>query len=301
MLTKARPYILRCTGAVQCIVLAVLVSGCVQSDNGSRIEDTSPPATAKTVPRPAHVVIVIEENRAYSQVIGNPDAPYLNQLAEQGALFDDAHGVTHPSQANYLALFSGSTQGVTDDSCPHSFSGPNLASELRQAGYTFATYSQSLPETGFTGCSSGAYVRKHNPAVNWQEANVEPEQNLPFGSFPGNFDDLPTVSLVIPDLDHDMHNGSIETADLWLEQNLSRYTQWAYTHNSLLIVTWDEDDNSHDNHIPTLFVGPMVEAGRYSRRIDHYTLLRTLEAMYELPALGKSAETTAITDVWREQ
>ncbi|HET6725329.1 MAG TPA: alkaline phosphatase family protein [Gammaproteobacteria bacterium] len=281
------------------VVAALLLSGCNQTNSTPQTGDTPIPSPADTVPRPSHVVIVVEENKAFSQIIDNPDAAYLNQLADQGALFDDAHGVTHPSQPNYLALFSGSTQAVTDDSCPHSFSALNLASELRQAGYTFATYSQSLPEAGYTGCGSGAYARKHNPAVNWQSANVQPDQNLPFDAFPDLFDALPTVSLVIPDLSHDMHDGSVETADRWLEQNLSRYVQWAYTHNSLLIVTWDEDDNSHDNHIPTIFVGPMVKAGRYSFRIDHYAVLRTIEAMYGLPALGESAKAAVIADVWK--
>lgn len=215
------------------IVVALLLVGCIQKNGPSQTGGTSS-RPADTIPRPTHIVIVVEENKAYSQIVGNPDAAYLNQLAEQGALFADAHGVTHPSQPNYLALFSGSTQGVADDSCPHSFSGPNLASELRQAGHSFATYSQSLPEAGFTGCTSGAYARKHNPAVNWRAANVQPDQNLPFEAFPGSLDELPTVSLVVPDLDHDMHDGSIEEADRWLEQNLSRYTQWAYTHNSLV-------------------------------------------------------------------
>lgn len=282
------------------LTLAVAcIAGCGGSGGSGDIGQADPPATpAANVPRPAHVVVVIEENKSFSQIDGNPDAAYLNQLAEQGALFTDSHAVVHPSEPNYLALFSGSTQELTDDSCPHSYSGPNLASELAGAGYTFATYSQSLPAPGYTGCISGAYVRKHNPAVNWQGANVQSNQNLPFTLFPGTFDSLPTVAFVIPDLDHDMHNGTIAAADLWLEQNLSAYVQWAYSNNSLLIVTWDEDDGSEDNHIPTLFVGPMVKAGRYAEHIDHYTVLRTLEEMYELAPLGKSANAEPITDIW---
>src|SRR5579871_4310584 len=73
------------------------------------------------LPAPAHVVIVVEENYPYSSIIGNSSAPYINSLAQQGALFTQSYGVSHPSQPNYLALFSGSNQGVTDDTCPHSF------------------------------------------------------------------------------------------------------------------------------------------------------------------------------------
>ena len=64
---------------------------------------------------PSHVVVVIEENHSYDQIIGNADAPFINKLAAEGALFTDAHAIRHPSQPNYLALFSGSTQGTTGD------------------------------------------------------------------------------------------------------------------------------------------------------------------------------------------
>ena len=119
------------------------------------------------VPVPDHVVIVVEENHSYAEIIGSAAAPYINSLAQQGALFTASHGVTHPSEPNYLALFSGSTQGVTDDSCPHTFSTANLGSELIAAGGSFIGYSEDLPAPGSTVCTSGAYARKHNPWVNF--------------------------------------------------------------------------------------------------------------------------------------
>ncbi|MCL6442863.1 MAG: hypothetical protein K6T83_05295, partial [Alicyclobacillus sp.] len=120
---------------------------------------------------PAHIVIVVEENHAYGEIVGNPKAPYINRLMREGATFTNYHGVEHPSQPNYLDLFSGSNQGVTSDSCPHTFTAPNLASELRAAGGTFAGYAEDLPSLGFTGCSNGrlgtawgaTYARKHSP------------------------------------------------------------------------------------------------------------------------------------------
>ena len=94
-------------------------------------------------PAPAHTVIVMLENHGYGEVIGSPQAPFLNRLARHGALFTDSRAVTHPSEPNYLALFSGSTQGVTGDGCPQHFTGPNLASELLGAGYTFTGYAEA--------------------------------------------------------------------------------------------------------------------------------------------------------------
>lgn len=232
-----------------------------------------------------HVVIVIMENHGLAQVVGNPAAPYVTSLARQGMNFTNSHGVTHPSQPNYLALFSGSTQGVTNDSCPHTFSGVNnLSAQLIAAGRSFAGYSESMPSTGFAGCRAGEYVRKHNPWVNFP--NVPGSANLPYSAFPSDFAALPTVSFVVPNLISDMHDASINTGDAWLKTHIDAYAQWAKSHNSLLIVTFDEDDSSTSaNLIPTILVGAGVAPGTCGLQIDHYTVLATIERIYGLPAL----------------
>jgi phospholipase C len=261
--------------------------------------------TAAKIPGPDHVVIVIEENKAYGQIIGNPDAPYINRLAAAGALFTQSFAVTHPSQPNYLALFSGSTQGIKNDACPQQLSGANLASELMKKGLTFGIYSESMPATGYTGCFADIYLyaRKHNPAVNWQGNNVPPAVNMPFNEFPRDYARLPTVSMVIPNQVNDMHSGVsqdelIKRGDTWLKDNLDTYIEWAMQHNSLFILTWDEDDSSSSNHIPTVFVGPMVTPGRYDDRVDHYRVLRTLVEMFGLSPLGTTATVQPIQDIW---
>jgi acid phosphatase len=255
-----------------------------------------------TLPRPDHVVVIIEENHAYSEIIGSAAAPYLNTLAAQGASFTNSHAITHPSEPNYLALFSGSTQGLASDVCPLTFSGPNLASELIAAKDSFGSYSENLPVVGFTGCVApdylnALYARKHNPWVSF--TNVPASVNMPWTSFPADYHSLPTISFVIPNQLDDMHSGSISQADSWLKNNLDGYVQWAKTHNSLLVVTWDEDDGSTVNQILTLFVGQMVKPGQYSESINHYSVLRTLEAMYGLPYAGASVNVSAINDIWQ--
>jgi acid phosphatase len=261
-----------------------------------------PPSAPRHLPRPDHVIVVIEENRAYSHVIGNMAAPYINTLANRGALFSRSFAITHPSQPNYLALFSRSTQNVVDNTCPHRFTGPNLASALFAAGLTFATYSEDLPAPGFAGYRNLNYERKHNPAVNWQGVNVPLLANLPFTHFPDTFPLLPTVSFVVPNQENDMHNGTepdtIIRGDQWLRAKLDAYVKWADTHNSLLIVTWDEDDGSAGNQIATIFVGPMVKQGVYAQRIDHYTVLRAILDLYGLPLLGRSANAASIDYIW---
>jgi titin len=122
---------------------------------------------------------------------------------------------------------------------------------------------------------------------------------MPFaGYFPSDFTQLPTVSIVVPNLYDDMHSGTIQQGDTWLQNNLGAYAQWAMTHNSLLIVTFDEDNDTSNNHIPTLFVGQVVQPGAYSEQINHFNVLRTIEDMYGLPYAGASATATPITDIW---
>ena len=259
---------------------------------------TAPALAAKTVvPTPDHVVIVMEENHGYAEIIGSPNAPYINSLAQSGALFTKSYAVSHPSQPNYLDLFSGSNQGVTNDSCPHSFAVDNEGSELIALGLSFAGYSEGLPEKGSPVCTYGKYARKHSPWTNFTD--LPAKTNLPYTKFPANYARLPTVSWVIPNLDDDMHDGSIQQGDTWLKNNLSTYVAWAQTHNSLLIVTWDEDDGGQANQIATIFVGPMVKPGQYGETINHYTVLRTIEAMYGLILLGNSANVKPIRDVWQ--
>lgn len=294
------------------IAVTVVLAGCGtaikpninQTENLSNLQSSVPRHTLAVNP-PKHVVIVIEENHSYSEIAGNSKAPYINSLMGQGATLTDYHGVEHPSQPNYLDLFSGSNQKVTSDSCPHTFSAPNLASELLAAHMTFGGYSEDLPSVGYTGCSNGhfwwpwgtTYARKHSPWVNF--TNVPVKDNMPFSSFPRNFSSLPTVAFVIPNLKHDMHSGSIEAADTWLQQNIQSYVKWAKTHDSLLIVTWDEDDNSASNTVPTFFVGSMIRPGTYPERVNHFNLLRSIEELYILPYLGRSRTATPISDVWR--
>src|ERR1700726_1301174 len=254
-----------------------------------------------------HIVVVIEENHSFGDIIGNSAAPNINALAASGANIVNAstdpqgnttgsHAVRHPSQPNYLELYSGSNQGTIQDghpgstsepfSSPPPFTTPNLGAALRNTGFSFATYSQTLPSVGFDGDSNGAYQRKHNPVTNWMKdmnptANQLPSiVNQPFTTFqqiansPGGFANLPAVTFVVPDQTYDMHDGTIQQADDWLKTNIiDTYLPWAITHNSLLIVTWDEDGlenatgvqaGNTTNQIPTIFAGAKVKPGNYT-------------------------------------
>jgi acid phosphatase len=290
------------------------------------------------LPRYDHIVIVVEENKDFAQIIGNPAAPYLNRLAAEGALLTHMFGEEHNSEGNYFWLFSGSNHGVGfNDKVPAvKFTDGNLGVALIAKGLSFKGYSQSLPTIGADivvtppGCHYPCvYGRKHVPWISF--ANVpdgptpDTSSNLRFADFPADYDRLPTVAFVIPDLDHDMHNGavrdSVPAGDLWLTQNLDRYYRWARTHNSLLIVTWDESDNTTNylgltdpgavqdgspqrrvaqNRIATIISGARIKPGFVEpTAATHVTLLRTIEAMYGLARSGMQqpyAARAGITD-----
>jgi phosphatidylinositol-3-phosphatase len=253
---------------------------------------------AAALPTLAHVVIVVEENRSQANIIGNQSAPFINALAANGAMMAQSFAETHPSEPNYLALFAGDTFGVTKDVCPvNGGAQPNLGSELLAAGYTFVGYAEGLPSVGSAVCSAGKYARKHVPWANF--TNIPPTNSVPFSAFPmGSYASLPTVSFVIPNNDDNMHDGSIAAGDAWLNRQLSGYANWAVANDSLLIVTWDEDDNTSRNQIPTVFYGAHVQRGSYNEQITHYNVLSTLEQMYGLPKTGNAAAAPAITAIW---
>jgi len=255
-------------------------------------------ARAATLPRPAHVVVVIEENHTLAQIVGNPHAPYLSALAAHGALFVDAHGVTHPSLPNYFALFAG-LENTNGDGCPaHAVPAraPNLGSELDAAGFSFVGYAESLPAEDWKGCWAGPYARKHVPWA--QFTNLPRSASEPFSAFPTAFETLPTVAFVVPNVENDMHDGTVAQADDWAREHLDSLVRWAAAHDTLVVLTMDEGYDK-TNSIPIIFVGPMVLPGRYAERIDHLNVLRTLEDMYGLAPTGAAAHVAPISDCWR--
>ena len=254
---------------------------------------------------PSHVVVCIMENRSYTNIVGNAQAPYINNLLGNAhtAVLTNSYGLTHPSQPNYIMLYSGSNQGVTNNNVPPNlpFTALNLGGSLINQNITFIGYSEDLPSVGSNVATSGAYARKHNPWVNWQGTglnSIPATSNRPFSDFPVDYNTLPAFSFVVPNLDHDMHDGSIAAGDTWIQNNLDGYIQWCVSNNSLFILTFDEDNNVSGNHILTSFTGADIKGGNYPQPVTHYNLLRTLEDLYQLPYAGFSADSSAISGLW---
>ncbi|WP_026413229.1 alkaline phosphatase family protein [Actinomadura oligospora] len=283
--------------------LRAALAACALALTGAAGLATAPGAArAATVPTPDHTVVVVFENHSYSQVVGTSSAPYITSLANGGANLTQSYALTHPSQPNYFDLFSGSTQGVTNDTCPppgSPYSTANLGSELLAAGRTWASYNEGLPSQGSTTCSNsaGRYARKHNPWFSF--TNVPASSGFTFAQFPTDYTTLPNVSFVVPNLCNDMHDCSVSTGDTWLKSKLDAYAQWATTHNSVLVVTFDEDNSLSGNRIATIFYGAHVKQGAYSTRYNHFNVLRTLEDMNGTTHAGSAATATPITEIWQ--
>ena len=293
------------------------------------------PATKSKLSWPAglpvydHVVIVLEENKGYDQIIGSADAPYINDtLKKEGANLVKMFGEEHKSEGNYFWLFSGSNQdiGFKDKIPDQQITAPNLGEQLLEAGLSFKGYSEDLPAIGATGAKSDKFARKHAPWISF--ANVPngktaaDSSNLRFADFPSDFSKLPTVAIVVPNLDHDMHDGSVGTGDTWLKEHIGSYYAWAKQNNSLLILTFDESEHGKtgltdpaaaapedQNHIVAILAGAHIKPGDYAEGpgVTHVNLLRTLEAMYGLHPSGAQqqnaaaagiADTKIITDVF---
>ncbi|MFD5794588.1 alkaline phosphatase family protein [Streptomyces diastatochromogenes] len=262
---------------------------------------SSTTASAVALPTPDHVVVVVMENHSYSQVIGSSSAPYINNtLKAGGANLTQSFGLTHPSEPNYYMLFSGSNQGRTDDSCVPvgSISAPNLGSELIAAGKTWKSYNESLPSQGSTVCSSGNYAQKHNPWFGF--SNVPTNTAMTFAQFPTDYTTLPKVSFVVPNLCSDMHDCSVSTGDTWIQNHLGAYATWAQTHNSILVVTFDEDNKQSGNRIPTVLYGQHVTPGSSTATTyNHYNVLRTVEDLAGLTThAGNAATASDIAGIW---
>jgi hypothetical protein len=288
---------------VSCAIVLLSAAGCgigavpPGAQSGAAANASYGKAVGTIGPHASTVIVVIMENRDYVRIIGDPNAPYINgTLVPQAALMTESHAITHPSQPNYLALFSGSTQGITDDSCPHSFSTANLGAEVIAAGKTFDGYSESMPQNGYTGCTSGLYARKHNPWVNF--TNVPASSNLIWYDLPGA---QPSVSIIVPNLCNDMHDCSTKTGDNWLKANLPAILMYDSSHAGLLILTWDEaaPDNNGKNHIATLLFGPMIMPGKYSQDINHYNVLHTVEHIMGVTCTANACGAAVLSGIWQ--
>jgi Phosphoesterase family/Putative Ig domain/Cellulase (glycosyl hydrolase family 5) len=252
-----------------------------------------PPPSSGALPQFSHIILVIEENHGYSQVLPS-GMSYLNSLGTGpiGGIATNYIAATHPSIDNYFMLTAGAYFAGGNDSwnCTTTtgvISADNLVRELINAGKSWKVYAESIPSPGYTGCDSGAYAKKHNPFAYFNDvANASIQKNK-IVNFTSNFaadlagNTLPQFSLVIPNLNNDAHDGSLATADSWLSTNIGPLlSNPQFTSSGLLIVVFDEDSctgcagcsGTNENcggHVTTVVVSPKIIAAGFASNTQH--------------------------------
>lgn len=283
-----------------------------RAPSGRTSSTPSSPATPAPTAAGAlqHLVVILEENKPATSIVGNSQAPYFNGLLSQYAHATRYSAITHPSLPNYLALTSGTTGGITSDCNPPGGSclvtTPNLADALKAKGLTWRMYAEGMPAPCSAG-NDGRYAVKHNPFLYYPSVTASAaycaQHDVPFTSFVSDLasaSTLPAFSFVSPDLCNDMHSCPIATGDAWLAQLVPQILDSPAfrTQRSLLVVTFDEGDSS-DNVVACLFAGPAAQRGAVSRTAyTHYSLLRTIENGLGLPPLSADdAAAVPMTDL----
>jgi phosphatidylinositol-3-phosphatase len=259
---------------------------------------------------PAHLIVVLEENHAFEQIIGSPDAPFLNRLASHGTLLTSYHAITHPSLPNYVALLSGQTP-LHSDCRACTFPGPTLVDQLQARHISWAAYLEGLPRPCATTARSGLYTEAVDPFMHAADIRHHParcDRVLPFSRFHADLASghLPTVVFVMPNLHHEMHSGPVRVADDWLQRLVDElHGTRVWRTDTRLIVTFDESTRrdvrsccgglGRGGRVLTIVVGPLVPQGRDPTPYTHYSLLRSIEAAFALPFLGSAADPATAT------
>ena len=279
-LSRFARYIL---AALTLCTLAALQVAC--GSGGSSVVQTPVPSNQ---PSFSHVVLLVEENHSYSEVIGNSAMPNFNSLAAQYGLATQYFAVAHPSIPNYLMLTTGLAESK-DDNFSGTISDDNVVQELVKAGKTWKCYAESIPAPGYVGADSGGYVRRHNPfsyLSDVQNSMAQAANIVPFTQFATDLANnaLPQYSFIAPNLDDDAHNGSLAQADTWLQNKvIVPLTASPAFQSTLLIITFDEGDQADldhgGGHVATVIVSPKAKKGfRSTSTYQHQSTLRLILA-----------------------
>lgn len=296
-------------GRVLGVVLALVVAGLTACHSGA----VRPYATSTEGQGRPKVLLVVEENKPYGEIIGSDKAPYLNRLAVRYGLataFDAGYPTDCPSLPAYLLLTSGSTHGICDDgdATRHRIDGPNIFAQVAASGRQWRGYAQSMPMP----CrltNDDDYVVRHAPAPYYVSAQDDcADWDVPMGTrTSGAFHTdvtqgrLPAFSFVTPDVCHEMHGGvrcfgdDVRAGDTWLRDWLPMVLDGPdyRTGKLTVIVTWDEG-SKESNHVPTIVVSPHAEHVRSAEHFTHCSVLRTTQELLALRLLGCAATATSM-------
>jgi phosphatidylinositol-3-phosphatase len=258
------------------------------------------PASAR-VPSFSHVVVIMMENKECSQVVGSPQAPYLNRLGGQYATLLDLYGTRHPSFPNYIALTAGSTLGATRDCSTCRYTQTNLVDQLEAAHISWKAYAEGMPSPCYRASNAGNYASRHNPLLFYTDirhnarrcANVVPLSQLSRDLRAGT---LPRFAWITPNLCDDMHNCGVRSGDAFLARTVPPLLE-AVGPLGAIFITWDEGTTNRNccngrgkaGNIPTFVAGGAVRPHSAPTAVyDSYSILRTIEDAWRLPHMREA-------------
>src|SRR6185437_15367710 len=271
-----------------------------------------PPPSSGGVPTYAHVFLVVMENYAYGEIIGSSAAPYLNDLAQKGASGGQYFATDHPSLPNYAELTSGQSFPNATSDCDPSAScdstAANIADRIEASGRSWKAYEESMGAP-CTMATTGQYAARHNPFVYYTDITSNQARCqahvVDYSNLAADLQSAPTTpnyAFITPNVCNDMHDCSIATGDAWLAAHMPAILQSSAftTQPSLLVVVFDEDDGSQNNHVAMIAVGSGVKVGYTSQtNYNHYSLLKTIETSWQLASLtANDGAAAAMTDIF---
>jgi acid phosphatase len=288
--------------AAALVLLALLATLTALGCGAARAGRSLGVGTSASLPRStsSHVVVVAMENADYSEVIGSSQAPYANRLARSYGLATHSYAITHPSLGNYLALTSGSTQGVGSNCTDCHFAATNIVDQLEAARISWGAYMEDMPAPCFRGSSAGGYAKKHNPFIYYDDIARSASRCRRLAGFSGLSADLragrlPTFAWITPNLCDDGHDCGVAAGDRFLARTVPALVRELGPHG-FVIVTWDEGGSgsesgccgtAHGGHVATIVAGPDVRrGGRETQPVDHFGVLGTIEQALGLPPLA---------------
>ncbi len=244
-----------------------------------------------------HVYVIVLENHGYGQIVGNPEAPYLNSLIKGYGLAANYDAVAHPSQPNYITMLTGSNDGVADDA-NHEISARSLLDQLEQHGLSWHVYAQDYPGSCFTGAyasggvdlvgAAGEYARHHNPAISLTSVSGNPKRCANISSLASFDPATASFEMIVPNDSNNMHSGSVAAGDAFLRAFVPRILSSAAFSNSVLFITFDEGTTNEagGGRVPLIVVRPGIKPGfRSPVAHTHRALLRTIEDSWHLGCL----------------
>ena len=249
------------------------------------------------------VMVIVLENTDYDEALTQP---FLSQLVAKGALLSNFYAEAHPSQPNYIALISGSTNGVSSDSLAN-LNGQQIGDLLEAKGLQWKAYAEQYPGNCFLGATSGKFARKHVPFLSFKNIQNDKQRcNRIVDASELSTDisngTLPDFSLYSPDLDNDGHDTGAAYADQWLSSKFGPLLQnSSFSKDLLLVVTFDESESLGPNHVFTVLYGDGIAPGVVSNdSYTHYSLLRTIEDEFGLGTLSQGdSQASAISGIWK--